>query len=99
MIYKISFTIGSKTSSGAISSIDSIEMISFIDEAFGVSMTGVEKAHFQTIDSLTAYIVANKGADVIDCGVPVLSMHAPYEVTSKHDVYMAYKGYGAFFRK
>ena len=38
-----------------------------------------------------AYILANKGADVIDCGVPVLSMHAPYEVTSKFDVYSAYK--------
>lgn len=43
-----------------LDSIDSIEMISFIDEAFGVSMTGVDKEHFQTIDSLTAYIVANK---------------------------------------
>lgn len=43
-----------------------------------------------------AYILANKGIDVIDCGVPVLSMHAPYEVTSKFDVYSAYKGYSAF---
>lgn len=43
-----------------LDSIDSIEMISFIDETFGVSMTGVDKEHFQTIDSLTAYIVANK---------------------------------------
>ena len=42
-----------------------------------------------------AYILANKGADVIDCGVPVLSMHAPYEVTSKYDVYSAYKTYKA----
>ena len=45
-----------------------------------------------------AYILANKGADVIDCGVPVLSMHAPYEVTSKYDVYQAYKGYEAFWK-
>lgn len=44
-----------------------------------------------------AYILANKGMDVIDCGVPVLSMHAPYEVTSKFDVYSAYKMYKAFF--
>ena len=44
-----------------------------------------------------AYILANKGVDVIDCGVPVLSMHAPYEVTCKYDVYMAYKAYKAFF--
>lgn len=44
-----------------------------------------------------AYILANKGMDVIDCGVPVLSMHAPYEVTSKFDAYEAYKGYMAFW--
>ncbi len=44
-----------------------------------------------------AYILANKGVDVIDCGVPVLSMHAPYEVTSKFDIYEAYKGYKAFW--
>ncbi len=46
-----------------------------------------------------AYIIANKGADVIDCGVPVLSMHAPYEVTSKYDVYSAYKTYKAFWNE
>ena len=44
-----------------------------------------------------AYILANKGVDVIDCGVPVLSMHAPYEVTSKFDVYCAYETYRAFW--
>jgi acyl carrier protein len=41
-------------------SIDSIEMISFIDETFGVSMTGVAKENFQSIDTLTKYIVENK---------------------------------------
>ena len=46
-----------------------------------------------------AYILANKGVDVIDCGVPVLSMHAPYEVTSKFDVYEAYRTYKAFWEK
>lgn len=44
-----------------------------------------------------AYILANKGMDVIDCGIPVLSMHAPYEVTSKFDIYCAYKAYRAFW--
>ena len=44
-----------------------------------------------------AYILANKGVDVIDCGVPVLSMHAPYEVTSKYDIYSAYKTYKSFW--
>ena len=46
-----------------------------------------------------AYILANKGVDVIDCGVGVLSMHAPYEVTSKFDLYEAYRGYKAFWEK
>jgi len=45
-----------------------------------------------------AFILANKGIDVIDCGVPVLSMHAPYEVTSKFDVYEAHRAYKAFWR-
>ena len=45
-----------------------------------------------------AYILANKGIDVIDCGVPVLSMHSPYEVTSKLDLYEAHRGYKAFWK-
>ena len=43
-----------------------------------------------------AYIMANYGMEVIDSGVAVLSMHAPWEVTSKADVYEAYRGYKAF---
>ena len=43
-----------------------------------------------------AYIMANYGMEVIDSGVAVLNMHAPYEVTSKADVYEAVKGYRAF---
>ncbi len=45
-----------------------------------------------------AYILADKGIDVIDCGVPVLSMHAPYEVTSKFDIYEAYRAYTSFWK-
>ncbi len=43
-----------------------------------------------------AYILANYNVEVIDCGVGVLSMHAPWEVTSKADIYEAYKGYIVF---
>ena len=46
-----------------------------------------------------AYMLANYGAEVVDCGVGVLSMHAPYEVISKVDLYETYKGYKAFFNK
>ena len=45
-----------------------------------------------------AYIMANYGMEVIDSGVAVLNMHAPYEVSSKADVYEAVRGYKAFLR-
>ncbi len=41
--------------------------------------------------------VSRLNAEVIDVGVPVLSMHAPFEVVSKLDVYMAYKAFKAYF--
>lgn len=46
-----------------------------------------------------AYILANYGMEVIDSGVAVLNMHAPWEVTSKADVYEAYRGYKAFLQE
>ena len=45
-----------------------------------------------------AYMSAKYGMDVIDSGVAVLSMHAPWEVASKADLYEAYKGYLAFLK-
>lgn len=45
-----------------------------------------------------AYILAAYGMDVIDSGVAVLCMHAPYEVTSKVDIYEAVKAYKAFLK-
>ncbi len=45
-----------------------------------------------------AYILANKGAEVVDCGTPMLSMHAPIELVSKVDLYMTYKAYKAFYQ-
>lgn len=45
--------------------------------------------------TVAAYI-ANMDVDVIDLGVPVLSMHAPYEIVAKSDVYMAYRAFKAF---
>lgn len=44
-----------------------------------------------------AYILANKGMEVVDCGTALLSMHSPYEVSSVPDVYMTYKAYKTFF--
>ena len=42
-----------------LDSIDSLEIISAIDEEYGVPMTGVGKEHFQNIDALAAYVVAH----------------------------------------
>lgn len=65
------------------------------------------KVNFQTAElgkvdlgggGTIAYIMALYGMNVIDCGVAVLSMHAPWEVTSKADVYEAKKCYVAFLK-
>ena len=45
-----------------------------------------------------AYILSLYGMNVIDCGVPVLSMHAPWEAVSKADLYETYRGYKAFLK-
>jgi len=45
-----------------------------------------------------AYLMARYGMNVIDCGVGILSMHAPMELAGKLDIYMAYAGYLAFLK-
>ncbi len=45
-----------------------------------------------------AKFMANRNIDTIDAGVPVLSMHAPYELVSKLDCYMTYKGMAALYK-
>ncbi len=45
-----------------------------------------------------AQYVANLGIDVVDCGIAVLSMHAPFEITSKIDIYLMYEAYIAFLK-
>lgn len=44
-----------------------------------------------------AQYIANLNIDTLDCGVPILAMHSPFEISSKADVYMAYLGYKAFY--
>lgn len=46
-----------------------------------------------------AQYLANYGMEVVDCGVAVLSMHSPFEIVSKADVYMAYRAYRAFMQR
>jgi aspartyl aminopeptidase len=42
---------------------------------------------------------AGLGIDALDCGIPVLSMHSPFEIISKIDLWTAYKAYTAFFKE
>jgi len=46
-----------------------------------------------------AKYVANLGANVIDCGIAILSMHSPFEVASKIDIFVSYNAYKAFFEE
>ena len=46
-----------------------------------------------------AYILSLYGMEVIDCGVAVLNMHAPWEITSKADIYETYRGYKVFLKE
>lgn len=46
-----------------------------------------------------AYMLSNYNMEVVDCGVSILSMHAPYEVSSKADLYEAYQAYQIFLNK
>lgn len=90
---------GARGKSGA--SDANAEFVATIRNIFEKENVEYEFAELGRIDvgggGTIAYILANKGVDVIDAGVPVLSMHAPYEVTSKFDIYEAYRAYKAFW--
>ncbi len=90
---------GARGKSGA--SDANAEFVAMIRNIFEKENIDYEFAELGKIDigggGTIAYILANKGVDVIDAGVPVLSMHAPYEVTSKFDIYEAYRAYKAFW--
>ncbi len=79
------------------------EYVAYIRKIFNENSVKFQLAELGKVDigggGTIAYILANKGVDVIDCGVPVLSMHSPYEVTSKYDIYSAYKAYETFLNK
>ena len=91
---------GSRGKAG--SSDASAEFVDWVTRLF--DRTGViwQMAELGKVDAggggtVAAYL-ANLDIDVIDVGVPVLSMHSPFEVTSKVDVYMAYRAFSEFFR-
>ena len=91
---------GARGKSGA--SDANAEFVAMIRNIFEKENVKYEFAELGRVDigggGTIAYILADKGIDVIDAGVPVLSMHAPYEVTSKFDIYEAYRAYSAFWK-
>lgn len=80
----------------------SAEFVSYVRNIFDSNGVIWQTSELGRVDlggggTVAAYI-ANLGIDVVDVGVPVLCMHAPYEITSKLDVYMAYKGFSSYFK-
>lgn len=79
------------------------EYIAKIRNIFDKNNIGFQTAEMGRVDlgggGTIAYIMARYGMNVIDSGVAVLAMHAPWEITSKADVYEVYKGYKAFLKE
>ena len=92
---------GSKGKSGANDA--NAEFIAYIRKIFETSNLMYQMSDMGKVDEggggTIAYILANKGIDVIDCGLSVLSMHSPYEVTSKFDIYNTYECYKTFYER
>ena len=78
------------------------EYIAKLREVFDDNNVAFQMTEMGKIDAggggTIAYILAQFGMEVIDGGVAVLCMHAPWEVSSKADVYEAYRGYCAFLK-
>lgn len=89
---------GSRGKSG--SNDANAEYVAYLRNVLDKHGVGFQTAELGRVDvgggGTIAYILANYGMEVIDSGVAVLSMHAPWEVTSKADVFEAYRGYKAF---
>ena len=80
----------------------SAEFIAKVRNIFDCGNAQYQSAELGKVDrgggGTIALTFANRGMDVLDCGVPVMAMHSPYEITSKYDIYQAYKAYEAFYK-
>lgn len=78
------------------------EYIGFLRKIMEEADVAFQTAELGKVDAggggTIAYILSLYGMNVIDCGVPVLNMHAPFEATSKADLYEVKRGYEAFLR-
>ncbi|MGP1441195.1 MAG: aminopeptidase [Anaerovoracaceae bacterium] len=91
---------GSRGKSGA--SDANAEFVAYVRGIFENAGVSYQSSEMGKVDEggggTIAYILANRGMQVLDCGVPVHSMHSPCESASKYDIYMAFKAYGAFLQ-
>ena len=79
------------------------EYIGIIRKLFSDNHILWQMGEYGKVDEGGAGTIAKNAAlynmEVVDCGVPILSMHSPFEISSKVDNYMAYKAYKNFFLK
>lgn len=91
---------GARGKSGA--SDANAEFVAFIRGLFEKEGVVSQSSEMGKVDEggggTIAYILADRGIEVLDCGVPLHSMHSPYESASKYDIYMAYKAYKVFLK-
>ena len=81
----------------------SAEFVSLVRKVFDDADVSFQTAELGKVDQggggTIAYILGNYDMNVIDSGVALLNMHAPWEITSKVDIYEAYRGYLAFLQR
>ncbi|MEG6613127.1 aminopeptidase [Pseudoclostridium thermosuccinogenes] len=91
---------GSRGKSG--SSDASAEFVAYVRNLFNQNNIPWQTGELGKVDQggggTIAQYVANLGVDVVDCGVAVLSMHSPFEITSKIDVYINYEANKVFYK-
>jgi aspartyl aminopeptidase len=80
----------------------SAEFVGFVRKLFNENGVIWQTAELGKVDAggggTVAMYIANHNIETVDLGVPVLSMHAPYEVVSKADVYSTYEAFVAFVK-
>ncbi len=97
-------TISKYTGSGGKSSTNdaSAEFVGFVRKLLNDNGVIWQTAELGKIDAggggTVAKYIANRNIETVDIGVPVISMHAPYEVVSKADVYSTYEAFSAFIK-
>ena len=80
----------------------SAELVGFVRKLFAENGVIWQTAELGKVDmgggGTVAQYIANQNIETVDLGVPVISMHAPYEVVSKADVYSTYEAFCAFVK-